>query len=154
MTKTIEERFSNKYQIDNITNCWNWIGAKFPNGRGELGYKNEEGVWKYKYAYRVSYELYKGEIPENMSVCHTCDNPSCVNPDHLWLGTTKDNARDMVNKGRSTSGETNPMSKLKREDVIKIRQDNRIHRQIAQDWKVSRELISQIKRGVIWNFHE
>jgi hypothetical protein len=151
MTKTIEERFHSKYTKNPVTGCWDWIAAKMPNGRGEIGYKDKDGKWKYKYAYRVSYEIYKGTIPPDMLVCHTCDNPSCVSPAHLWLGSVQDNSNDMVIKGRSTHGEKNPMSKLTWDTVYKIRADKRTQQQIADELGVSRGLVGQIKRNEIWN---
>ena len=149
--KTTEERFIDKYEIMD-TGCWEWTGSKLPKGYGLLGMKDPDGKWRPKGAHRISYILYKGPIPEGMEVCHECDNPSCVNPNHLWLGTGKQNAEDMVEKGRSTKGERNPSSKLTVEQVEAIKIDTRVHDQIAPDYGVSRSLISQIKRGVIWNY--
>lgn len=79
---------------------------------------------KPKRANRLSYEIHKGEIPKGMEVCHSCDNPSCVNPDHLWLGTHKDNIRDCHKKGRANicKGSKKPQSKLTEKDVLEIRE--------------------------------
>jgi len=96
------QRFINKVEIDPITECWNWVGAKQRHGYGTIGYKN-----KFLKAHRLSYEKFIGEIPNSKEtkhgtcVCHSCDNPSCVNPDHLFLGTQKDNLQDMFNKKRN-----------------------------------------------------
>ena len=86
----INNRFWNN--ILKKAKCWEWQGLKFPSGYGRIGQK---------YAHRFSYELYYDKIPKGMCVCHTCDNPSCVNPEHLWIGTRADNNRDRVKKGRS-----------------------------------------------------
>ncbi|MDO7847580.1 HNH endonuclease [Hymenobacter sp. M29] len=77
--------------------CWEWTGYKNPKGYGYLMVK----AGKPTGAHRFSYELHKGPIPKGLFVCHTCDNPVCSNPDHLFLGTVKDNTQDMVKKGRS-----------------------------------------------------
>jgi len=77
--------------------CWEWQGfiAKMPSGYGYVTYEG-----KSKLVHRVSYIVFKGEIPKGKLVCHTCDNRRCINPDHLWLGTHKDNAQDAFKKGR------------------------------------------------------
>lgn len=103
--------------------CWIWKGASNKRGYGFLCYKDK----KHEGAHRVSYKLFKGDIPEGMCVCHNCpggDNPSCVNPDHLWLGTTQENAKDMVEKNRSLRGEKHIKSKVTEADVIAIRKMN------------------------------
>ena len=90
---SLSDDFESK--IDKTDDCWEWKGWKDKDGYGGLSYK---GV-TYK-AHRVSYELYSGIAPGDKCVCHSCDNPSCVNPDHLWLGTQKENVHDMIAKGR------------------------------------------------------
>lgn len=93
----VEVRFNdNKYEVNEITGCWEWKRATNNIGYGMFRWAT--GIMRT--AHRVSYELFKGPIPKGLVVCHTCDNPKCVNPDHLWLGTMKDNHTDMVNKGR------------------------------------------------------
>jgi len=78
--------------------CWNWDGATFKaSGYGQFG-SVKSGVF---YAHRYSYQLFKGQIPEGLFVCHSCDNRKCFNPNHLWLGTAKDNSQDTVKKQRS-----------------------------------------------------
>lgn len=77
--------------------CWHWIGAKQDAGYGELWCWEKR---KYVGAHRVSWEIHNGPIPKGLSVLHKCDNPSCVNPKHLFLGTQKDNIRDGMKKGR------------------------------------------------------
>jgi hypothetical protein len=95
-TETVEERFNKKYLIDETTDCWEWQNATNNIGYGMFRWS----TGKMRTAHRASYELYIGPIPANMLVCHKCDNPKCVNPEHLWVGTRKDNYDDMVSKGR------------------------------------------------------
>lgn len=88
------KRFNEKYKIM-PNNCWHWTAHL-----GHFGYGKIYNDKKASYAHRVSWELHNGEIPEGMSVLHKCDNPQCVNPDHLFLGKQGDNVSDMLNKGR------------------------------------------------------
>lgn len=85
-----------------------------------------------------------------MQVCHRCDNPVCVNPNHLFLGTPADNAADMVAKGRHCAGQLNRRAKLTDAQVIAIRADKRLQKQIAADYGVTLAAISHIKTGRRW----
>ena len=75
--------------------CWYWIGATGWAGYGKFTYRDKQ--W---YAHRAAYEMFRGSIPNGQLVCHHCDRPRCVKPDHLFTGTVKDNAQDAVRKGR------------------------------------------------------
>jgi DNA-binding XRE family transcriptional regulator len=109
-------------------------------------------------AHRFSFELHKGPIPKGFSVCHSCDNPRCVNPDHLFLGTQRDNALDMITKQRQRlpeikSGEAHNMSILKESEVREIRQlrdSGQSHNAIAKRFGVSRPTITAIFNGRLW----
>ena len=96
--------------------CWEWTRYKNVCGYGVIG----DGK-KIFLTHRVSYEVHIGEVPKGMIVCHKCDNPGCVNPEHLFLGTIKDNVADMVKKNRHIKGEMVPSHKLTKEKALQIR---------------------------------
>lgn len=81
--------------------CWLWTGGTTPFGYG-LARRSDGSQWRGVVAHRVAWELMRGPIPHDMQVLHRCDEPSCVNPIHLFLGTQRDNVRDMLMKGRSS----------------------------------------------------
>lgn len=82
-------------QVKKSGHCWEWQGGLTQSGYGRL-YLNGKMVR----AHRISYFLHKGDIKEKNIICHSCDNPKCVNPEHLWQGSSKDNVQDMIRKGR------------------------------------------------------
>lgn len=128
--------------------CWEWMGYLSKFGHGRIGYRD-----KVYLTHRISYELNKGIIPEEMLVCHTCDNPKCVNPEHLFLGTQKDNLQDAFDKDRlykipAMPGENNPMAKITNEEAKKIRSELKqgfTGAYLAKKYNVSTTHISRIK---------
>ncbi len=93
--------------VDKSGDCWEWLGRKSNSGYGMMNFDKKQ-----YYVHRLSYMLRNIEIPKDHFVCHKCDNPGCVNPDHLFIGTYMDNIRDRDKKGRGARGEKHPMSKL------------------------------------------
>lgn len=114
---SVEDRFWSKVNKKSKDECWEWQGK--PNTKG---YGRFIAFQKIIMAHRYSWELHNGNIPINLDVLHHCDNPKCVNPSHLFLGTNNDNIRDMCNKGRQRRGEIKPCAKLKNTDIPKIRE--------------------------------
>ena len=115
-------------------------------------YKDRDGYGRIRGegAHRLAYINYYGPIPKGMVVLHTCDNPSCVNPQHLKLGTHKDNMEDMVAKGRSTAGMKNHTAKLTDHDVLDIRASKESNYKLAEKYKMHHTSISAIKRRLTW----
>lgn len=99
--------------------CWEWQGSRHPQGHG---YATPPGTRRVSYAHRVAWIITNGPIPDGLEVCHKCDNPPCVRPDHLFLGTHKDNMHDAISKGRHRNGERCKQSKLTEADVRLLRQ--------------------------------
>lgn len=145
----MRERFESRF--NKTDGCWIWEASKTWDGYGRFYFNHRQHL-----AHRVAYEIYKGKIPDGLIICHKCDTPSCVNPDHLFLGTHKDNAQDMISKGRKfiTEGETHPMHKLTWDKVKEIRQDTRTQKEIALTYGVSRSMIGMIKQNKFWRDHE
>lgn len=125
--------------------CWEWTASLTHDGYGRFTYLAKQAL-----AHRFSYWLFVGDISKEIKVCHTCDNPKCCNPKHLFLGTNADNLRDMAEKGRSTHGEKNPNRKLASSQIMEILNDDRKHGKIAEQYGVTRSQISGIKRGTSW----
>ena len=100
MSDTVEKRFWAKVIKKGDEECWSWAASRHSFGYGYLWNGHKVDV-----AHRISYEIHKGNIPEGMLVCHTCDNPECTNPNHLFLGTRNDNNQDCMSKDRYRYGE-------------------------------------------------
>lgn len=154
---TLEQRFHSKYQPVPWTGCWIWTAATKERGYGVIGLgSRKEGIIK---AHRLSYILHKGQIPEDKVVMHKCNNPLCVNPDHLESGTRKENQQYMVHCGRlvlpDNKGEKASRSKLT-EDAAKEIIDAFATKKkgtgtvLAKKFNVSKSTVYQIWGGSNW----
>lgn len=141
-------RFECKFMPVPYIGCWVWI-AKLTKGYGQFRF-NKRLIG----AHRFSYQLYRGEIPKGLLVCHHCDNPMCVNPDHLFLGTDGDNHKDRARKGRNNNqnGERSPSHKLSENDVIEIFHSDKKNADLAKQFNVSLTSIYRIKNGKKWKY--
>jgi len=130
----------------NPDRCWEWQRSRDKKGYGVVGRNN-----KTIKAHRYALSLTTGEMPDHLSALHTCDNPPCCNPSHLWWGTLGDNNADMKAKGRYRFGETHHRAILTEDQVRRIREDVRSNREIAQDYGVSRGAINSVRNGDNWS---
>ena len=145
-SQSIEERFFGK--VVQRGECLEWAGARFIGNYGKIKFGGKSFQ-----VHRLSFEIHYGPIPPGLCVCHTCDNPPCCNPEHLFLGTKKDNAADRDRKCRDAPhhGNHNGMTKLSERDVVQILADKRTQRVIAANYGVSRSHVGAIKRRVVWS---
>lgn len=125
MSRTLADRFWEKVRHVEGDGCWEWTGARQSDGYAVIGYGRPSVEDRHRTArgHRVAWELAYGSIPVGLCVLHRCDNPGCVRPDHLFLGTLADNTSDMDRKGRGRRphGESHPRAKLTLGEVNVIR---------------------------------
>jgi hypothetical protein len=150
-----ESRYWQRVNKDSENGCWNWTGSVIPGGYGHFYYNN-----KSIYVHRISYAWHHPMTLDlfnnsKVCVCHSCDNPRCVNPAHLWLGSHADNMRDKREKGRATRGESSPCSKLTELQVLEIRQRyNKKAKittvQLSKEYGVGNSVIWNILNRKIW----
>jgi len=133
--------------------CWEWQASRTRHGYGRI----KVGQGRATGAHRLSYLIHKGQIADGLLVCHSCDNPACCNPDHLFLGTYSDNSRDMVAKGRAKGQYGDARScvpaKIKETDVPQIRElakSGMTKAAISRHFNVSREAIRDVVNGRTW----
>lgn len=125
--------------------CHLWTASKNIWGYGQIRVGG-----KVLRAHRVAWEMVNGPIPDGLYVCHKCDERSCVNPDHLFLGTPAENVMDMKQKGRGPSGSANSNAKLSEPDILEIRASNTRSGLLATHYGVSRATIRHVRNGTRW----
>lgn len=149
---TAAERLERRYTPEPNSGCWLWTGPvdpppRFPYGR--LWYRGVTIV-----AHRAAWMVLRGPIPAGLNVLHKCDNPYCVNPDHLFLGTSKQNTADMIAKRRdiwrNQKGENNHGRKITAAQARAIFLDPRPQEKIGKDYGLTQTAVGHIKRGITW----
>lgn len=142
------EEFIRKRVNRNENGCWEWKGAKHKQGYGNVRYEGKTHL-----AHRLSWKIFKGEIPDGFMVCHKCDNSSCVNPEHLFLGTQKDNVSDAIEKERFKPGKLPRQTKLQWDQVQEIKNlhlNGMTRKKLQEKFHVSQTCIAKIITGKSW----
>ena len=138
-------------RVHKTRGCWIWTGSCGQAGHGQImADRNIGPSRRLRQTHRVSWEIHYGPIPDGLCVLHKCDNPACVRPDHLFIGTKADNTADMLGKQREARGVDLPQAKLTEKQVLEIRASDAPQRELARRYSVSQPAISNIKRGVYW----
>jgi hypothetical protein len=150
-------RFHRKYKVNQETGCWEWTGAKIKGGYGAFNARINGRLYS---AHRFSYWLYYGDFDQNLHVCHKCDTPSCVNPEHLFLGTNLDNRRDCQKKGRFKNvkqlrGEKNSNAKYTNKFILQIRYEYAVNKltnaAICRKYNLKNQVVSLIINRIRWS---
>lgn len=155
---SVLNRIQQSVTIDSATLCWNWNKRLDQYGYGKISVRRKvphltgNKKWSSETTIRVVYTLYKGDIPDGYVVRHTCNNRRCVNPDHLVVGTIKDNASDMVKANRQCKGTNQHLSVLNEEQVREIRKLLPLYsnRKIAHMYGCNDGTIWFIRKGITW----
>lgn len=141
----LQQLFRSKYKLSANGQCWLWVAAIRPDSYGQFHIRRKPFA-----AHRASYLLFVGDLVPGRLVCHTCDVPRCVNPEHLFLATCAENSADMVAKNRSSKGEAHSQAKLTEAEVLAIRATSGVSAQVAEKFGVDASLVRMIRRRAIW----
>lgn len=131
--------------VRKVGGCWLWCLSKQTDGYGSVKYHGR--TWR---AHRLSWEAFRGPIPDHLCVLHKCDVRLCVNPDHLFLGNREDNAKDMVLKDRQTRGSKSPNTSLEEWEILFIRDPRRTIKETAYMFGVSCSVVKSVRSGRTW----
>lgn len=142
--------------VEKTDTCWLWTGHRNSDGYGVV----RAGEHSMSGAHRISYILFVGDIPKGLCVCHHCDNPPCVNPEHLFIGTRKDNTQDAMKKGRwrptdygfqkGINNIKNILNEVQIKEIVSQRAKGATYRSLSELFNVSESCIRDITRGKIW----
>lgn len=148
--RSVPQDFHRRVRSGAPDECWPWLGSLNTCGYGNVRYQGRSYI-----AHRLAYELATGNAPGEARVCHTCDNPPCCNPAHLFLGTQAENIADCIAKGRFRShrGENHNLARLTETQVLEIRRlraDGWPHKAIAERFAITTNHVSMICRRRIW----
>lgn len=139
--RPLKERLLKRIE-NNQNGCWIWLGSKTTDGYGTLMTANKVRLL----THRAAYEIFVSPIPRGLCVCHDCDTPSCINPDHLFLGTHAENMKDMAAKGRAPGRRKLSLSDYER--IIKLRAEGRSRAYVAKIFGVSKITITRVTRSI------
>lgn len=152
--QSVERRFKERFVALSPDECWEWTGLRGDSHYGLLSVSIGSGWWN-EGAHRLAWVLHNGPLPDlpdhgRAHVLHHCDNPPCVNPKHLFVGTYGDNNRDKAAKGRAPRGETHPITHVTEEQVRSLRADPRPQRELARAYGLAETTVHNIKHGLSW----
>lgn len=155
-TMPIKERLYSRVKKNPYSECWEWQGStRRGYGRLIVGSRSD-GTRRSESAHRLSYLISIGSIPDGMEVCHKCDNPLCINPAHLFVGTKKENAADRDRKGRNIvfTGEEQPRAKLTKKAVQDARWERAFRgtsfQKLANKYGVTKKTMQNAVKGITW----
>ena len=139
--------FEDRYMPEPMSGCWLYLGMLDAEGYGFI----RKGIGKSEQAHRESWRRYKGVIPEGIKVLHKCDNPCCINPDHLFLGTQLENIKDRDQKGRVAKGKIHYKATVLTEELVKwILNSDLSNSELSKLCGVSRKYIGGVRRREVW----
>jgi hypothetical protein len=151
ITRVVSDRFWSKVDATaGAGGCWPWVASLNRTGYGQLSCGRVPRL-----AHRISWTLHNGPIPRNQHVLHTCDNPACVNPAHLFIGSQADNMRDMAAKGRQARGDRQGQAKITERDVREIRcraADGETQRSLAHRFGISQVEVQRVCARERWGW--
>lgn len=144
-TSSVEKLLRRSCVEDAVSGCWVWSGSHDVDGYGRVGIRGGS-----RKAHRLSYETFIGPIPSGGCVCHRCDNPPCIRPDHLFVGTNRENIADRTRKGRDAHAESSGMARLTSALVAELRASSESTAAWARRHNVSVSASGSARRGITW----